>query len=219
MSRSQHVVVASHQRSGTHLTIDAILNNFDRFDGYHDLDRLTARHPKHVDRETFAERIRTAPAVLKTHTHGAHEAYFGDDTNARFVRALMEEHPVIYVYRDGRDVLTSLYYYARENDEAMREVSFSRFLRRPTPLRVDPSVRARKLDRDRSTLVRVRDKLYKLIRRYLTGTRLTYTSFRSGRSGTWADQYGEEDLRYVEATLGDLLERLDYERAVPDDSS
>jgi hypothetical protein len=137
----RHLVVASHQRSGTHLTIDAVLNNLEPYDTYHDLDHLAPRHPHSVTPEAFAARLRRGPAVLKTHTHRDLEAYFETPEAADLARRLLEEHPVVYVHRDGRDVLTSLYYYARENDDLLRSVSFSEFLAHPTPLRVDDSAR------------------------------------------------------------------------------
>lgn len=271
MPTDRHLVVASHQRSGTHLTIDALLNNLEPYETYHDLDHLAPRHPDSVPTEAFEERLRRGPAVLKTHAHRDLEAYFETPEATGLARRLLEEHPVVYVHRDGRDVLTSLYYYARENDDLLRSVSFSEFLARPTPLRVDDSVRELTptaywkrhvedwLDRDpvhlvsfeamkdryeqslrelasfvglplstpitnvvrerdlaeRTLLVRLRDKLYKWLRRNLGGVELTYTSFRSGRSGTFMELFDEDDLQRVESEIGPLLERLGYERAHP----
>ena len=46
-----------------------------------------------------------------------------------FARTLLQHSPTIYVYRDGRDVMASLYFYMQSFSETVRNQSFAQFLR------------------------------------------------------------------------------------------
>jgi hypothetical protein len=116
------VVVASHPRSGTHLLIDLLRHQFDacrswkwpgeRLDRlYLSIDELGASRGR-LD-ETTARRIlsRTARPVVKTHAWPGYADTFlpahHDGLDAAWVDWLTERATVLYVYRDGRDVLCS----------------------------------------------------------------------------------------------------------------
>ena len=51
-----------------------------------------------------------------------------------FARSVLRESPAIYVHRDGRDVMASLYYYMQSFDEDVKKQSFSEFLRSESKL-------------------------------------------------------------------------------------
>ena len=98
--------VASHRRSGTHLTLDSLVVNFDYFqEGFENFD---------VDVSSKQSRL------YKTHLDGA-EATTMLSKNAK----------VVYVVRDGRDVMVSLYNYSKSLDANIKQMSFSDFLRSP----------------------------------------------------------------------------------------
>ena len=46
-----------------------------------------------------------------------------------FARTLLQHSPTIYVHRDGRDVMVSMYYFMQSFSETVRNQSFSKFLR------------------------------------------------------------------------------------------
>lgn len=126
-----HILVLSHRRSGTHLTIDAIRNNFPPYSGAHiNLDRLPARHPNPLPLATVQEKLAEKPRVIKSHMHANVDAFFEhDDAHVSLAKRLLDEAVVIYVVRDGRDVLTSLFYYMQEHhSERMMDVTTGEFL-------------------------------------------------------------------------------------------
>lgn len=107
------VLVASHRRSGTHLTLDSLVNNFPAFRaGFGNLDRSTASDGARGYR------------LFKTHSHG---------NLIRFAESRGQVVPhdarIIYVHRDGRDVMVSLYHYMCGFDERIREVHFDDFIK------------------------------------------------------------------------------------------
>jgi hypothetical protein len=95
-----NIIVASHRRSGTHLTIDTIANNaFIEFDiENYDKIRFVS------EEEDFSQR----DVILKTHMNGlVFEKYLSNfDKNST---------KVLYVYRDGRGVMQSLYNYEKND--------------------------------------------------------------------------------------------------------
>ena len=102
------VFVASHRRSGTHLTLDSLVANFDCFEsGFQNFD---------------AENCKLNAGLYKTHMDGNEASRF-----------LNPESKVIYVVRDGRDVMVSLFNYAKTHDSSVRDMKFSEFLRSPNP--------------------------------------------------------------------------------------
>lgn len=132
------IIIASHRRSGTHLTIDAIYNNFASLYQNATNDFVTLDHlSSHVQRKSLTlqqvrDRVSRDPCLLKTHTHGNWRNFFiGSEELTAFVSELFEKSKIIYVHRDGRDVLTSLYHYQQVFDESIRRLSFSDYIRMP----------------------------------------------------------------------------------------
>ncbi|KAA1259821.1 Sulfotransferase domain protein [Rubripirellula obstinata] len=100
--------VASHRRSGTHLTLDNLVANFDAFNsGFKNFDD---------------PRLDQNVALYKTHLDGFQAA-----------TKLNNRAKIVYVIRDGRDVMVSLYKYAKTHDSEVRSMDFSEFLRSPNP--------------------------------------------------------------------------------------
>lgn len=132
MQFSDHILVASHRRSGTHLTMDAIHNNFREYtSSFVNLDRLAAAHPDPLSISDFTDQLSRSRRLLKTHMYPDAGAFFPSrPAHAELAENLLNEARIIYVYRDGRDVMTSLYYYLQDHHpDRMKETSFSTFLR------------------------------------------------------------------------------------------
>ena len=135
---SRPVFVVSHQRSGTHLTIDLMRRQFPacrsrRWPGeylhYHylDADLMRAGHRWHLSVARAARLLdRAARPLVKTHSLPGFD-WLPDEAR----RFLLERYVVaerIYVARDGRDVLCSLHLWRQEWDASAR-CSLSEFLR------------------------------------------------------------------------------------------
>jgi len=134
----QPVFVATHPRSGTHLTIDLLRKQFDACKGwlwfgetlhhlYLNLDRLSPAHPQQIDREKAFDLLsRASRPTIKTHYLPSFSKLERDDR--RLAQQLMDEGDVLYVVRDGRDVMCSAYLWKKVQKEDF-DPSFSDFLR------------------------------------------------------------------------------------------
>jgi hypothetical protein len=133
----RRIVLVTHRRSGTHLTIDLLRRQFAACDGrkrlgeplhalYLNLDLLLReRHPLGEARALELLRRARRP-IVKTHALPGFAAFRPD--HAAFVDALLADADVYAVHRDGRDVMCSLHLYFQAFDPRAR-CSLSQFLR------------------------------------------------------------------------------------------
>ena len=136
------IMVNSHPRSGTHLLIDAITQNVPNAFFPHD-PRLPAdfnygsllRDDPNVN-AVFAEQIERSDKnciVIKNHlmpaamTRAIESSDYSDETR-QLLRRIWNDAIRIYIHRDPRDTLVSLYHHLRPN----QEVDFSTFLHDPS---------------------------------------------------------------------------------------
>ena len=126
-----HILVISHRRSGTHLTIDAIQNNFPFLKkGYLNLDYLKKNLKKSMSLEKFKKELEKGPRIIKTHLYNDIDIFFDRDPQVvEFVRNLLKDNKKIYIKRDGREVMISLYFYMQSYLREIRKKSFSDFIR------------------------------------------------------------------------------------------
>ena len=132
------VLVASHRRSGTHLTLDLIRRNFpacmprmlpleNPHDSYLNLDRFEAGHPVACgEREALRILSKARRPLLKTHSEPGYDAV--DPARRPFLEGLLAKAKTIYVWRDGKKVMCSMWTWRRVFDPAAR-VPFSEFIR------------------------------------------------------------------------------------------
>ena len=131
MRPSHTIIVATHRRSGTHWTIDALRNNSpDISETFMTLERISIHHDSPLPLEEFSQQLAAQEKRVLVKVHDLPSAgYFGGDEESEYARNIMRSSPVVYVHRDGRDVMVSLYHYMRSFSEVVREQSFSQFLR------------------------------------------------------------------------------------------
>jgi len=139
----QPVIVASHPRSGTHLLMDLLRRQFgacrswkwpgERLDRlYCTLDELGAERGR-LDTRT-ARRIlsRTRRPIVKTHAWpGLQDTFLAphhDGIDPAWIEWLDQNGTVLYVHRDGRDVLCS-YQLFRQKFDSDADGSVGAFLR------------------------------------------------------------------------------------------
>ncbi|MBI1369309.1 MAG: hypothetical protein GC162_11735 [Planctomycetes bacterium] len=130
------VIVASHRRSGTHLTIDLLRRQFDACDSwswpwerptalYLNLDLLfEGGHAPTPAKDRWAMNVlaRVPRPIIKTHLT------FEEMPAGPWLDWLRERSTLLYVTRDGRDVMCSLHLYMQSFDARAR-VDMSTFLR------------------------------------------------------------------------------------------
>jgi len=139
--QTEHLIVVSHRRSGTHLAIDALLNNmpaYQRADGISFLNLDTLVTPEHAPGTSVAHAraiLEAGPCIIKTHAHADVERFFdrGDAGSeaSKLAVALFGAATVLNVHRDGRDVMTSLFHYVRSFGESTQDMPLGEFLRMP----------------------------------------------------------------------------------------
>lgn len=132
------IVVATHRRSGTHLTIDTLRRNFPEcrprmlpleslHRSYLNLDRMNKNSVEPIT-EDEALRIlgKARRPTIKTHAGPAFGAIAKQ--HKPFAKDLLERSDVLHVSRDGKKVMCSLWAWRRSFDPAA-DVPFSEFIR------------------------------------------------------------------------------------------
>ena len=132
---SRVVVIASHRRAGTHLTIDSFrTNGTDVNRRFLNLDRIEPTHPTHIPIEDFDRTLHSGKGTVLVKTHALPGPEAWQDPAARdYAGQLLATSPIVYVHRDGRDVLVSLYHYVGSYSAAARDQSFAAFIRSAHP--------------------------------------------------------------------------------------
>ncbi len=133
----KNIVVISHRRSGTHLTMDSIRNNFpsyrieSRSHKFMTLDFITNHYKEAmISLDEFKKNIWDSPHIFFTHTSAdVNRFYDNDPQKMAFINKLFDNSKLIYVHRDGRDVMTSLFYYGKKFMPEIADLSFSEFIR------------------------------------------------------------------------------------------
>lgn len=127
---NKHIIVLSHRRSGTHLTIDSIYNNFKelRKKPYINLDKTRYYIKAPVDLDVFKKQLGEKPRIIKSHYLPDFSNYYKTQEEIDWVDQLFSNSHLIYVYRNGLDVMVSLYEYLRSFNPGYKNISFSDFL-------------------------------------------------------------------------------------------
>ncbi|MYD10186.1 MAG: sulfotransferase domain-containing protein [Chloroflexi bacterium] len=125
------VVIATHRRAGTQWAIDALRNNSPEIsDTYMALEQMEGGRDAVVPLAVFRRQLLNldGKVLINVHNLPTAEAWSGRD-EWQFARTILKNSPTIYVHRDGRDVMVSLYYYMQSFSETVRNQSFADFLR------------------------------------------------------------------------------------------
>ena len=122
----KHIIVSAHRRSGTHYLTDVIVNNFGYKRATVDLDCLKDMTPRDI--QTFKEEaLGTQPTVFWTHAQKLSNIVTSieDPSFSELVDNSINDMDIVYIYRDGRDVLTSYYDMKKPNHTLSTFISYS----------------------------------------------------------------------------------------------
>jgi len=120
---TKNIIVISHRRSGTHLTIDAIRNNFAEYKKHKFVTLNEDINNTEFQNYLFDAQIH--PRVIKTHFLPNFKLY--TDKSIEIENYFINAH-LIYVYRNGLDVMVSLYEYMRGYDADVQKMEFKEFI-------------------------------------------------------------------------------------------
>ncbi len=125
------IVVAAHRRSGMRWTLDALRHNSpDICDSFLALEQTEASHDANIPLGRFRRELLSLQGRVLVSVHDLPSATYWQGLDERlFARTILRNSPAIFVHRDGRDVMVSLYYYMQSISETVRNQSFSQFLR------------------------------------------------------------------------------------------
>jgi hypothetical protein len=124
-----NLLVISHQRSGTHLTIDSIINNFDYFnEEFAPLNQICHDKISEEKIKTIQQKIQEGGYVIKAHFLPDLDKHCSDNNIIQFVDKVFKESKKIYIVRNGLDVVVSSYFYAKKFRSEIRDMSFKEFL-------------------------------------------------------------------------------------------
>lgn len=103
-----NILIVSHRRSGTHLTIDLIRNNFINYSfPYVSLDELSKREK--IDFIKYKLRSENKYRIYKSHSDINYKKHYESAYISSFFEYLLDKSKIIYVYRNVFDMLLSLY--------------------------------------------------------------------------------------------------------------
>lgn len=125
------VVIAAHRRSGNQWLIDALRHNSPNInESYMALEQIDPGHDANIPLAKFRRQLLNLEGQILINVHDlpAGDYWAGMDERL-FARTLLRNSPTIYIHRDGRDVMVSLYYYMKSFSETVRNQSFTQFLR------------------------------------------------------------------------------------------
>ena len=140
MTQSKTIVIATHRRSGTHWTIDALRNNSpDINPKFMTLEQTEPSHHQPILLAKFQSELESLSGCVILKVHDLPSAVYWQGKHEReFALAMIENSPTIYVHRDGRDVMVSLYHYMKSFREDFSDLSFSDFIRMDNELDGEP---------------------------------------------------------------------------------
>lgn len=127
----KNIIVLSHRRSGTHLTIDSIANNFKEYgkSDFVSIEDTKYFFPIPISTAKFDAKITNKIRIIKSHYLPNFSFYYKNENDTNYVEKLFENSHIIYIYRNGLDVMVSLYEYIRAYDNEIGKMDFNEFLR------------------------------------------------------------------------------------------
>ena len=129
------IIVFSHRRSGTHLVIDAICQNFSNYSDSIPaentfIELFRGKDNKEFERAKAAVKIKSNVFFSHLHDLDKIDNYFENDPDVlAFYRELIANSKLIYVQRDGKDVMVSMYEWMKATNFIDSNTSFSEFIR------------------------------------------------------------------------------------------
>lgn len=139
MPKPGNIAVVSHRRSGTHLTIDSLINNAVGYgaDRLINIDQTLPHHEEPLDPAMILERAQQGGCIFKSHALPDVSVYNPSAQAREVFEYAFGSSRVLHVVRNGLDVMVSLYEYIKLFDDTVRAMDFSSFLR--TTHRFDPA--------------------------------------------------------------------------------
>ncbi|MDZ4253018.1 MAG: sulfotransferase domain-containing protein [Sulfuritalea sp.] len=138
---STPICIISHERSGTHIAIDIIRNNFIAYSlrRYVSFKYLAKRYESPLELGEEELPRFDQPVVLKSHSPGFHPDYYGTGNVANdLFDQFKRKSTCIYVVRDPRDVIVSHFDHLHAFGEIDPTLSLTEYIRMPARFGMTP---------------------------------------------------------------------------------
>lgn len=235
------ILVASHRRSGTHWTIDSIRHNFPSVNNqFITLERILPNHPSPMNLDEFNSYLdnKGEKAIIKTHLTPFEVEKMADYHVKKIIQSIFNRSKIVYVVRDGRDVLNSLFYYVSSFSKRKEKLTFTEFLQQNYEKKnkinrveywqlhvkswLDQEnnifmLKYESLAQDFNNAVQQLEsyleiqKNKQIYKPELKRKGSSAVSPRKGVVGDYKQNFSEDDLAFFNHTAGDLLKYLGYE--------
>ena len=124
-----NIIIISYRRSGTHLTIDSLINNLQDFKS---AKVITLDDILNTKNKSFSEELSTKTAtgnsIIKTHFVSDFSFYDINSQDKVFLDNFFKNNLKIYVYRNCFDVMVSLFHYMKNYKTEFNELKFNDFI-------------------------------------------------------------------------------------------
>ncbi len=151
--KNKFILIATHPRSGTHFIINALCMNFRDVEfpqirnTYSTLEGLFLTHDKTYTKEwqQCLSEDNNKIKVFKTHlmpseiSRALDNEFYLNEKEKAIIKTIYEHSKIVNIYRDGRDVILSWYFYQKDaagglstgTEIRIKECTFSEFIRMP----------------------------------------------------------------------------------------
>ncbi len=117
--------------------MDSIRNNFPQYriesrsHKFMTLDFITDHYKDDmIPLDEFEKDVWESSHIFFTHTSADVDRFYDNNPQKMtFINKLFDNSKLIYVHRDGRDVMTSLFYYGKKYMPEIADLTFSKFIR------------------------------------------------------------------------------------------
>ncbi len=123
---NKNLIIVTHRRSGTHLTLDTLINNVQGFNKKK-LIVLNENYKLALEKIEYFNK-KKIPVLIKTHYLPQFDIYIENQDFRNKINLLFFNSNIIYVYRNGLDVMVSLFEFMKKFDEKIKVISFKEFL-------------------------------------------------------------------------------------------
>ncbi|MGD1703875.1 sulfotransferase domain-containing protein [Dapis sp. BLCC M229] len=235
------ILVVSHRRSGTHFTIDSIRHNFPSVNNqFITLERILPNHQNPMNLDEFKSYLdnKSEKIIIKTHLTPFEIDKIAYPDVKKIIQSIFDRSRIVYVVRDGRDVLNSLFYYVSSFSKRTEKLTFTEFLKQSYENKKKINrveywqlhvkswlaqennifmLKYESLAQDFNDVVQQLERYLEIQKNQqiykpeLKSKSSSAVSPRKGLVGDYKQNFSEDDIAFFNHTAGDLLKNLGYE--------
>lgn len=220
-----NILLSGHRRSGTHLLTDMLVNNFGYARASVDVDCLKNCTPR--DKETFLIESKKDNIIFWTHSNSYDEITDFDDEFSSYVKEMIHKMKLIYIVRDGRDVMVSYAHMKKEpNFKTFMSYSLDNWIKNVTywsniinddMIKYEDIIENYDIVIDKlSTILNMpkncspKDVRLKNLNTINPELKYSFREFRNGRTGDYKSEMSQDEISYFNTRCENIIKELKY---------